>query len=296
VLLGALMAYQILMSDCLYHSVKAMFSLQQSGFWTQQIPPVFILFALFPLCCLKRLTLLVKINTYGILAVGIIFFFIVYASIDLGVSFDHVPQFDPDFPALAGVLTVSFFIHNCVLPIMKNQRYPEHNNRDLAIAFVLVGLTYATIGSLGYLAFTSHGLPIPADFLNHFSENDKGAMVARIALFLQLFTVFPLIVYITRLQLFGYVFGTDYPSVVHVVALNVAIFLATTMIAVFYPSLVDVLRYTGAVCGLIYIFILPVAVHMRASRQSGKPLDRIENLHYVLPVIGLALLIGQFLV
>jgi len=238
----------------------------------------------------------VKINTYGILAVAIITVFIMYASFDLGVSFQNVPQYHPNFPALAGVLTVSFFIHNCVLPIMKNQQHPENNNRDLAIAFVLVGLTYATIGSLGYLAFTSHGITIPADFLNYFSENHTGAMIARIALFLQLFTVFPLIVYITRLQLYGYLFGTDYPSVLHVLALNVAIFLATTLIAVFYPSLVDVLRYTGAGCGLIYIFILPVAVHMRASLKSGKPQDRIETLHYVLPVIGLALLISQFLV
>lgn len=47
---------------------------------------------------------------------------------------------------LAGVLSLSFFIHNGCLSIMRNQRNPKNNSRDLGIAYVLVCLTYLAVG------------------------------------------------------------------------------------------------------------------------------------------------------
>ena len=47
---------------------------------------------------------------------------------------------------LTGVLSLSFFIHNGALSILRNQRRPENNVRDIIIAYVLVCLTYLIVG------------------------------------------------------------------------------------------------------------------------------------------------------
>lgn len=36
-------------------------------------------------------------------------------------------EFQLTFPVLTGVLSQSYMIHNCIISIVKNQRYPEHN-------------------------------------------------------------------------------------------------------------------------------------------------------------------------
>ncbi|XP_045427508.1 sodium-coupled neutral amino acid transporter 9 isoform X2 [Pipistrellus kuhlii] len=59
------------------------------------------------------------------------------------------------FPQLTGVLTLAFFIHNCVITLLKSNKNQEHNVRDLSIAYLLVTLTYLYIGVLVFAAFPS---------------------------------------------------------------------------------------------------------------------------------------------
>ena len=47
---------------------------------------------------------------------------------------------------LTGVLSLSFFIHNGALSILRNQRHPQNNVRDIIIAYLLVCVTYLTVG------------------------------------------------------------------------------------------------------------------------------------------------------
>jgi sodium-coupled neutral amino acid transporter 9 len=82
------------------------------------------------------------------------------------------------FPALTGILAMSFFIHNIIINIMNNNRNQEKNvscskfqfflwnilrklktgtfcfqGRDLTIAYVLVTLTYVIIGIAFFICF-----------------------------------------------------------------------------------------------------------------------------------------------
>ena len=57
------------------------------------------------------------------------------------------------FPALSGTLTLSYFIHNAVLTILRNQKHPENNARDLSIGYCLVAFCYVFIGFTFFAAF-----------------------------------------------------------------------------------------------------------------------------------------------
>ena len=50
------------------------------------------------------------------------------------------------------------------------------------------------------------------NFLNNFKSEDVMAFVARIFLFFQMTTVFPLLLFIFRIQVFCAIFGTVHPG------------------------------------------------------------------------------------
>lgn len=95
-----------------------------------------------------------------------------------------VAEFRLLFPQLTGVLTLAFFIHNCIITLMKSNKHQENNVsvcvhhqdnrrsfqclpafsgrvcccvqvRDLSVAYLLVGLTYVYVGVLIFAAFPS---------------------------------------------------------------------------------------------------------------------------------------------
>jgi len=75
-----------------------------------------------------------------------------------------------------------------------------------------------------------------------------------------MFSVFPLICYIARVQVFQFLYGADYPSKWLVLGLNLLFTVLSTLTSIFYPNVGDILRFTGAFCGLIYVFVLPIAI------------------------------------
>ena len=94
---------------------------------------------------------------------------------------------------------------------------------------------------------------------------------ARFALLCQLVTVMPVILFIIRTTVFGFIMDTEYPGFFLVFGLNLLITTVTTLISIFYPMVGDVLRFTGAGCGFVYIFFLPVCVHLLRARAHPSP-------------------------
>ena len=63
-------------------------------------------------------------------------------------------EFSLSFPALAGTLSLAMFIHNGIMAILRNQKKPQNNTRDLSIAYLLVTVTYMWVlfdSRLGYV-------------------------------------------------------------------------------------------------------------------------------------------------
>ncbi|NWI55372.1 S38A9 protein, partial [Calyptomena viridis] len=209
-----------------------------------------------------------------------------------------VPEFRILFPQLTGVLTLAFFIHNCVITLLQNNRNQENNVRDLSIAYFLVGLTYLYVGVMIFASFPSPPLSkecIEQNFLDNFPSDDIMSFVARIFLLFQMMTVYPLLGYLARVQLLRQFFGNAYPSLFHVLALNLAIVGAGVAMARFYPNIGGIIRYSGATCGLAFVFVYPSLIYMISLHRAGQLTWPALIIHIFIILLGLANLIAQFL-
>jgi hypothetical protein len=66
----------------------------------------------------------------------------------------YISLFGSNFSTLAGMLGIGYFLHTVSIPIVKNNRNQENNERDVTIGYVLVALTYIIVGVMGYIGFT----------------------------------------------------------------------------------------------------------------------------------------------
>lgn len=208
-----------------------------------------------------------------------------------------VPEIRLQFPQLTGVLTLAFFIHNCIITLLKNNKNQENNVRDLCIAYMLVTLTYLYIGILVFASFPSPPLSkdcIEQNFLDNFPSNDILSFIARIFLLFQMMTVYPLLGYLARVQLLGHVFGDIYPSIFHVLVLNIIIVGAGVIMACFYPNIGGIIRYSGAACGLAFVFIYPSLIYIISLRREERLTWPRLIFHICIIILGLANLIFQF--
>ncbi|XP_039211574.1 sodium-coupled neutral amino acid transporter 9 isoform X2 [Crotalus tigris] len=210
-----------------------------------------------------------------------------------------VPEFRIFFPQLTGVLTLAFFIHNCVITLLKNNRNQENNVRDLSIAYFLVGLTYLYVGVLIFGSFPSPPLSkecIEQNFLDNFPSNDIMSFLARIFLLFQMVTVYPLLGYLARVQFLGHVFGNVYPSFFHVLVSNIIIVGTGVAVARFYPNIGGIIRYSGATCGLAFVFVYPSIIYIISLHRENQLTWFALLSHFLIILLGMANLMAQFLI
>nr|XP_012423526.1 PREDICTED: sodium-coupled neutral amino acid transporter 9 isoform X3 [Odobenus rosmarus divergens] len=243
---------------------------------------------------------------FSTVSVLYLIFLVTFKAIHLGFHLEFhwlmqteyfVPEIRFQFPQLTGVLTLAFFIHNCIITLLKNNKNQENNVRDLSIAYMLVTLTYLYIGVLVFASFPSPPLTkdcIEQNFLDNFPSGDILSFIARIFLLFQMMTVYPLLGYLARVQLLGHVFGDIYPSIFHVLILNLIIVGAGVIMACFYPNIGGIIRYSGAACGLAFVFIYPSLIYIISLRREDRLTWPKLIFHIFIIILGLANLIVQF--
>ncbi|PIO28806.1 hypothetical protein AB205_0207770 [Aquarana catesbeiana] len=210
----------------------------------------------------------------------------------------NVLEFRLSFPQLTGILTLAFFIHNCIITLLKNNKNPENNVRDLSVAYLLVGLTYMFVGVMVFGFFPSPPLAkecIQQNFLDNFPSNDILSFAARIFLLFQMMTVYPLLGYLVRVQLLGHIFGDTYPSILHVLALNIVVIAVGVVMAKFYPNIGGIIRFSGAACGLAFVFVYPCLIHMIALYRRQRLTWFSAVIHTSIIILGVGNLVAQFL-
>lgn len=52
------------------------------------------------------------------------------------------------------MMCLGYYLHNCVIPILRNAKNPENNKRDMLIGYFLVFLSYTLVGIAGYIGFS----------------------------------------------------------------------------------------------------------------------------------------------
>ncbi|NXX96574.1 S38A9 protein, partial [Centropus bengalensis] len=254
--------------------------------------PFYLIAVLLPLISLKSPSFFAKFNVLGTVSVAYLVLLVTVKAAHLGIHFRIL------FPQLTGILTLAFFIHNCVITLLQNNRNQENNVRDLSIAYFLVGLTYLYVGVIIFASFPSPPLSkdcIEQNFLDNFPSDDIMSFVARIFLLFQMMTVYPLLGYLARVQLLKQLFGNAYPSVLHVLVLNMLIVGAGVAMARFYPNIGGIIRYSGATCGLAFVFVYPSLIYMISLHRAGQLTWPTLIIHIFIIILGLANLIAQFL-
>ncbi|GFX24443.1 sodium-coupled neutral amino acid transporter 9 homolog [Trichonephila clavipes] len=265
--------------------------------------PFYIAVVFAPIVSMKSPGFFSKLNAFGTISIAYFIIFIIAKGIIWGVHFNtvdptsisYVHLFKTTFPVLVGTLSLSFFIHNCVLSIMRTQKKPENNGRDLAIAYVLVGATYLTIGGVFFVTFPFEKSCIEDNLLNNFRSNDVMAVITRVFLLFQMWTLYPLIVYILRVQVMHFLFGTIYPSWKPVMALNAFVLTICILFNIYLPKVGTIIRYCGAISGLAYIFTLPCITYMKALKDKKQLTLWTKIIHYFIILIGICNFISQFL-
>ncbi|XP_061043783.1 neutral amino acid transporter 9 isoform X3 [Eubalaena glacialis] len=259
--------------------------LQQFEKWwnKSKTVPFYLIGLLLPLLNFKSPSFFSKFNILGTVSVLYLIFLVTLKAIRLGFHLEFhwfmpteffVPEIRFQFPQLTGVLTLAFFIHNCIITLLKNNKNQENNVRDLSIAYMLVTLTYLYIGVLVFVSFPSP--PLSKDCIE------------------QMMTVYPLLGYLARVQLLGHIFSDVYPSIFHVLILNLVTVGAGVLMACFYPNIGGIIRYSGAACGLAFVFIYPSLIYIISLYQEERLTWPKLIFHIFIIILGLANLIVQF--
>ncbi|XP_034193785.1 neutral amino acid transporter 9 isoform X2 [Osmia lignaria lignaria] len=340
VLLGATIAYWVLMSNFLYNSVNFVYDgafripeystndnishlsevlcLKKSIYnstnyvtyeytynalgpiWDlYKTVPIFLGLLIFPFLNCNSPTFFTKFNSLGTLSVMYLIMFVMVKSTSWGINMNEIEWknswvLKSSFPALSGMLALSFFIHNIIITIMQNNRDQSKNGRDLSIAYLLVTLTYIIVGVLFYVCFPLNKLCIEDNFLNNFQKWSGLTVGARIVLLFQLLTVYPLLAYMLRVQLLSSLcetYNTGCVIIINIILISVCI-----LFAIFVPYIGTIIRYTGALSGFIYVFTLPSLLYLITLKQQQKLTICSIFLHVSIPIFGLLNLVAQFFI
>jgi len=186
-------------------------------------------------------------------------------------SLKHLLLFGPNVAKLAGNLSLGYFTHAFILPIIKNNEKQENNRRDLFIGYLMAFFTYLLIGILGYIGFSG------VDYDEYFRKSGKFAdnwflfyepdniliLFFRFLSVIQLCTIFPILCYVTRIQFFGTFWNNAYPSVKHVATFNLGILITSVIILFYcYNILGSLIGFIGAGTGLFLIYVIPFLINV----------------------------------
>lgn len=132
------------------------------------------------------------------------------------------------------------------------------------------------------------------NLLNNFQKWDGLTLGARIVLLFQLVTVYPLLAFVLRIQLLSWICKGSNRALV--LFINFTLVSICVIFATFVPYIGTIVRYTGALSGLIYVFTFPSLLHLAILKKEGKLSVYSILFHLAIPVIGFLNLIAQFFI
>ncbi|CAH8544794.1 unnamed protein product [Schistosoma turkestanicum] len=271
--------HEVLLSDNTSNITSSMSTYHRLWSKTRTVP-AWLLIIIIPLISIKSPTFLSKFNALGTICVFYLVILVCIKAGQWGINMDFsskhpyriVPQAQATFISLTGICSLAFFCHNTLHTLTRTQKRPENNIRDIAIAFFLVALTYLSIGLIFYSTFPLAKSCIEDNLLNNLIT-DIPVFIGRFFSLLQMFTVFPMILYVLRVQIMTVLFKKAYPGFIHVTILHVFILGLSLTFSMLMPKIGTIIRFSGSLCGLVYMFTLPPLIYLLNKRS----LNRLHN-------------------
>jgi hypothetical protein len=181
---------------------------------------------------------------------------------------------------LTGTLSLGLFCHSVILPLMKNNRNPENNQRDLFWGYFCVTMTYIIIGIMGYVGFS--GSDFSSDFKDNwflfYKSDNYFILVLRILNVIQLISIFPILFFSVRKQLFMTFFESHLNNFISIIIFSIILLVLCLIVLYFcYNILGKLISIIGASTALILIYtISPLTnmVYYYIRHQTKNEIDR----------------------
>ncbi len=226
---------------------------------------------------LKDLKVILKLGQYGIISIMIFSIYVIVkgilniSSIDFNVN--DLTLFTSDFATVCGVFASAFFLHNLMIPIIKNNLEEKHNRRDIILGYIMGGSFYSIIGIFG--AFSIAGLekkPDSQTVLDYYGNNIYSAII-EILLFLQLMSVLPVLWYVARSQFFNLLLKTEKVPNKYFFLCNFFFSLVCLGIQMVNVDPTLVISLNGAICCYFLLYMIPIALHLKCLYGEKNSLE-----------------------
>lgn len=252
----------------------------------------------FPLLILKDMSKIVKINSFGIYFVSILLIFEIimgiismaktdfkfeYIKNETGGETRYLYLFGDKPSSLCGALSLGYFSHSFVLPVMASNENQKNNIRDLFLGYLCVAITYIIVGIFGYIGFSGKTFNDAKEYYDNwfrfFKSDNVFVIFLRVLNVFQLCSILPVLFYIVRIQLFGTFIGEAYPSKLHVLVFAICLLFACFIVLYFFANqLGKLLSFIGAFTGLFLIYFIPVVVNIvYYNRRHPENLEQLQR-------------------
>ena len=134
---------------------------------------------------------------------------------------------------------------------------------------------------MGYIGFSGskYSTKFEQNFFLFFPSDDYFAFVLRILSVFQLLTIFPILFFIVRTQLFSTFFKSYNNKTTPIIIFSVVLFFFCFLILIFlYDSLADLIGYIGAGTALILVYTLAPLINMIDYYIRHQPAKEIEKI------------------
>ena len=152
-----------------------------------------ILFVILVIICNKKdINIFLRVGSFGVIFVVLLMIFIIATGViaftDTTFVVGSAAESDNtdwaksnkrilvmanvNFPPLLGILCTGYFLHTCALPIVRSSKNPEKIGRDMFLGYLLVFISYAIVGTLGYIGFM--GTYFKDYFVNEIGRENEG--------------------------------------------------------------------------------------------------------------------------
>ena len=187
-------------------------------------------------------------------------------------SVHYTPTAKDTFYVLTGALCMGLFMHVAVITVTRNNRHQENNERDLTIGFILAVFTYFFIGTLIYVSFPLDKDCIQDNLFDNFAHDNGVLCIMRGFMLAQLMALFPLVMFVFRIQFLSLhrVTGKYVDDRKVTLLFNTCWSAVFIICSIFIPQITLVLTFVGAGSGMIIIFIGPVVCSLAYLRSKGK--------------------------
>jgi len=269
----------------------------------------------------KDLKIFIKISSKGafsVLALMIFIFIICFITLgNTSFKFTLLPEpFKPEMENLiqdsrtialinfnpvpiAGVLAVGYFIHPCVIPVIRKSSIQKNQERDIIYGYCLVFLSYFSVGIAGYIGFMGiefaeyakyadkNNWPIAQNCITMFDSKDIAAFIIQLFLLVLCCSTYPIVSFFFisgSIKMYKAYRGVKISEEHDEEYLgrcqyNTFIILSNCIpfvITIFFPQVAVVLGFIGSIVGLFVIYLMPVLTYLKKLKGECENLQVSE--------------------